>query len=222
MRFYLLWFLFLTIPFNSISQEVVNLTASWINVDMELKWNGRLEFELAQSTRFNDIVGPFSVSNTTVKAAYEMNKWLKVIGGYRYIFRENKSRKFNRYQLAFQAGTNFRDVKVSWRTRFEYRKAINRDNRTTRLRNKLSMGYKLKSTDIQPKIFMEYWYTFDEPLQNFSKYRVGISLSKGIAKRAELKVGFNYDSDLNQDQLERESIALIGLTYKFNRTSATK
>lgn len=221
MRIYLPCFLMLMLPFASFSQEIVNLNASWINLDVEMVWNDRVDMELAQSTRFNDLVGSFSVSNTTFKVSYELNKWLKTTAGYRYSYRVNKSRKFNRYQLALQTGTKWNDVKLSWRTRLEYKDAINRDNQTTRLRNKFSAGYKIKSIDVEPKIFVEYWYTFDEPLQDFSKYRIGISLSKEIVNRFDFKVGFNYDSDLNQDELERESIALLGLTYKFRRTKAT-
>lgn len=221
MRLGLQVFLFLVLPFTSFSQEIVNLNASWLNLDLELEWNDRVDLELSQSNRFNDLIGSFAVSNTTFKTSYQLNDWLKVIGAYRYSFRERNRRKFNRYQLALQAGTKWNDIKLSWRTRFEHRTAINRDNQTTRLRNKFSAGYKIKSIDLEPKIFVEYWYTFDDPLKDFSKYRIGVSLSKEMAKRLDLKLGFNYDSDLNQDELERESIALLGLTYKFKKKKAT-
>ncbi len=220
MRFYLTSIALLLIPLTTFSQEIVHLNASWINLDLEMKWSDRIDLELSQSTRFNDFYGTFEASNTTFKVAYELTGWLKAIGGYRYSYRK-KSRKFNRYQLALQAGTKWNKIKMSWRTRFEYRKAISRDNQTTRLRNKISAGYKIKSIDLEPKIFAEYWYTFDEPLRNFSKYRMGISLDKEITDRLDTKIGFNFDSDLNQDEQERESIVLIGVTYKFKSKKVT-
>ena len=222
MRCFLSCVLLLFLPLTSSSQEIIYANASWINLDVEMKWNDRVDLELGQSTRFNDLVGSFSVSNTTFKASYELNEWLKATAGYRYSYRAIKSRKFNRYQIALQAGTKWNEVKLSWRTRFEHRTEMNSTNQTTRLRNKFSAGYNIKSIDVEPKIFVEYWYTFDQPLTDFSKYRIGISLSKEIVNRLDLKFGFNYDSDLNQDELERESIALLGMTYKFNRTKATK
>jgi len=210
------------LPFSAYSQEVIDLNGSWLNLNLEMKWNDRVDMKLTQSTRYNDFIGDFSVSNTTLKVSYDLLDWLKVTGGYRYMARERKNRKFNRYQLALQAGTKVSDIKLSWRTRFEYRKAINRDNQVSRLRNKLTARYKIKSIDLEPKIFAEYWYTFDEPLKDFSKYRLGVALTKRVTKQIDFSLGFNYDSDINQDELERESIVLLGLTYKFKRKKATK
>ncbi len=222
MRYCTLWILLLLIPLVSSAQEIDYLHGSWLNLDLEMKWNDRMNIELSQSERFTDFIGALAVSNTTLQLSYDLNDWLKGIGGYRYTFRERKNRKFNRYQVALQARTKWNKLKLSWRTRLEYRKAIHRDNQTTRWRNKWTVGYKIKPFDINSKIFVEYWYTFDDPLADFSKYRIGGSLSKELVDNLDLKLGFNYDADINQDQLERERIVVLGLSYKFKRKKETK
>jgi len=164
----------------------------------------------------------FAVSNTTLKVSYDINDWLKTTLGYRYMYRTAKDRSFNRYQLALQMATKLKDVKLSWRTRFEYREEINKNRQVSRLRNKLTARKKLKPIGLESRIFVEYWYTFDDPLRDFSKYRIGVSMTKEIWKQIDFRLGFNYDADINQDELERESIALLGLTYNFKRSKSNK
>jgi|GEM_PF-2891397 len=198
-------------------QETSNVKGSWIDTEVEVNWSKKVDFEVKQSTRFTNFIDQFAVSNTTFKVTYELADWLDVKGAYRYVARERKNRKFNRYQLALQASKKWNDIKFSWRSRFEYRKAIDRDSDVSRWRNRLTAGYKIKPIDISAKAFIEYWYEFDEPLNDFSKYRIGGSLSKEIINNLDLKLGYNYNSDLNQDEIELESNIVIGLTYKIKR-----
>ena len=218
----LFFFFSFLLPITVCAQEINEFNASWLDVNLELDWNKRVAFELKQSTRYLEFYEDYESSHTTFKASYEIKDWLKVIGGYRYISRERNNRRFNRYQLALQARTSIDKIKLTWRSRYEYRDAIDRDRTTTRLRNRLSAAYNIKKIDLEPKVFMEYWYTFDEDIKDFSKYRIGLALTKGIVKRLEAKLGYYYDADINQEEIDQKHIVLLGLAYKFKRKKATK
>lgn len=207
----------LLVSTSLVGQDITKSSGTWFNSKVELRWNKKVEFQLAQSTRFDDFAGAFNSSHTTFKVSYELSDWLSITPAYRYMYRSNNDRKFNRYQLALKANKKINDVKLSWRTRFEYRKAINRDRDVSRLRNRLTARYKVKPIDINLRSFVEYWYTFDEPLQDFSKYRIGVGLSKEIMDNLNFQVAYNFNSDLNQDEIERDDIIVIELAYKFKR-----
>jgi len=217
MRFHILFIVALGFSFTIHGQEISNVNAAWLDTEIELSWSKKLDFELKQSTRYVDFFDQFAVSNTTFKASYELNDWLKVRAAYRYSYRERNSRKFNRYQLALQAAKKLGDIKMTLRSRFEYRTAIDRDNKVSRWRNRLSAGYKIDPIDVNAKAFIEYWYTFDDPISDFTKYRIGASLTKEVINNLDLKLGYAYDSDIDPFEIERENIIVLGLIYKIKR-----
>lgn len=217
MRIFIIIIICLSSSLYANGQEITKLNATWVDTEIDLDWSDKVGFKLKQSTRFSNFIDEFAVSNTTFKASYQLVDWLRVVGAYRYSYRERNDRKFNRYQLALQAGAKWNDIKWAWRSRYEYRKAIQRDNIQSRWRNRFSASYNIKPLDLDSRIFIEYWYTFEAPMSDFTKYRIGGSLSKEVLKNLDLSVGYSYDSDIDEFEIERENIIVLGLTYKIKR-----
>ena len=212
MRYFFILLLFALFEFGLLGQNFTDVEL-WSNVSVSKKVMDDVDVEFIGDWRSNNHVSSFKQVYLAVEPTYRLNKFLKIGGQYRYVFRA--AEETNKQRLAGFLGIKDRmkPLNFSGRLQYQYDKSnyeLLEDGRH-RLRIKAGIEYQRKKKhDVVPFISAELFYDFGNT-NMLSRYRLQTGLAYDINKRNKVQLRYIFQQGVNSaDPLQSH---IVGLSY---------
>jgi len=210
--FFLLIVFNLVIGFQTFSQ--IKDFQSWNSISIEKKVNKKTSLLLDQEFRFQENASQFEDYITVLGAQYEINKYIKISGAYRFTYStsfENGVKNENRYFADLSLKYKVNRFTLGSRTRYQMEYQKHELNHWHTLRNKFSVKYNINKSKLTPVADYEFYYSLNSPVKNLiyrSRYTLGMDYE--ISKT--LSVNSYYQLQTQRDYLRKpRNTYILGL-----------
>lgn len=195
----------------------------WGSLEVRKKVTDNCRLSVSTESRIVNSATSFDKQNSEFSASYSINKKISVGAAYRFSQENSLKRGFeNTHRISAEAGfeQSIGRVKLKWRSKYQQGysrlympEKIYDPSRT--LRNKLSAGYKLYGSRMEPYVSAEL-FTPVANSQAFSfadKLRLSAGSGINLSKRISSDVFYLFQTDLFAPA-SISHILGIGLTFK--------
>ena len=174
----------------------------------------RLTLGASQSLRFDNDVSQLKSAFLQTKLRFAVNKFVRVGGGYRYYM----DRGGVRAQRGFlNLDLRYRKKKAPWRLGFRSQLQSTLPENGTSIdywRNRAGGSYAV-SKNVSPFVSLELFYATDQ--SEFRRYRIMAGASVDVARHWSVEAAYVFQSDINQNNPERDHVLSLELSYAFDR-----
>lgn len=193
---------------------------TWNSVAASIKLNKKTSVDFEQELRFANNSTMFSKSNTTLSAAYNITKKVKVGMGYRVVYAnelEDGKTYTQRIMVNASGRKKVSDFTISLRERLQA--DFSKNNRTELyLRHKLSAKYRgIEKIDVKPYAELELFQSLNNVAGNrIDRQRFFAGLTYSIINSLELDLAYGLQHTHKTLKTEKTYYVLrLGLLYEF-------
>jgi len=205
----LLFLLFCT--FSSISQE--NDFQVWSSFSANDRVTYKTDIYIKHGLRFRENASLLSKSYSDIRLKYKYNKKVSLAVGYRDINEWNKElnrMQESRYYSDLYLRHKLNRVVLSVRNRYQKQGDISAYSYS--FRQKLSIGYNIRKTKLDPLLSAEYFYSEQ---QKINKIRYTLGFSYPVLKDLDLDISYRIQQQVNVGNPEVLFILSGKLSYDF-------
>ena len=226
----LLLFVFVLGAFSSNAQEWDFLT--WHKVQLQGELVKDLKLSVEQQLRLKNNTTSIEQTFTQFGLGYDLPKGFEIEAAYRLSWSQNENGTFenrHRYNIDFEYGHKFWDLKAKLRARFQHRPSpslfnerLKPDDSPVFVRFKLSVTYdKLKK--LTPGIEFETFVRAENPNEaGVNRFRYRVFLDVDLPKRQELGAFYMLETDYSGKTLEFQSVVGVSYSYEWKRPKKKK
>lgn len=193
---------------------------TWNSVATSIKLNKKTSVDIEQELRFANNSTMFSKSNTTLSAAYDVTKKVKVGVGYRIIYANelDDGKTYSQRIMINVAGRKkVSNFTISLRERFQA--DFSKINRTELyLRHKLSAKYRgIEKIDVKPYAELELFQSLNNAVGNrIDRQRIFAGVTYSLIKSLEIDLAYGLQHTHKMLKNEKTYYVLrLGLLYEF-------
>ncbi len=175
--------------------------------DVETWWHGSLSKKVTKkwtlegmvNLRFNQNSGTFKQLYVALEPTRKLNKFFKIGGQYRYVFKDIETNNSQRLAVYLIAGDRVKPL--NWSSRLQYQYDNDRSDfflyGSQTVRWKATLEYQRKKKhDWVPFVGGELFYRLEE--RELRKYRLYTGLSYEINKRNRVKFRYVFQQEVNR------------------------
>lgn len=211
MRYFFTFLLFTLFELGLLGQNFTDVEL-WSNVSVSKKVADKTTVEVIGDWRSNNYVSSFKQMYLAVESSYRLNKFVKIGGQYRRVFRASDATDGQRLAGFIGLKDRIKPFNLAGRLQYQYDKLdyLSFDNGRHTLRMKAGIGYQRKKKhDLVPSISAELFYGFNRG--ELTKYRLQGALAYNINKRNKVQVRYVFQQEVNRFAPLQSHI--IGLSY---------
>lgn len=187
---------------------------TWFEIEVEKDIGDNLEVSFSPEVRLKE---GMELNEYFFEPAvrYDFNDYFSLGANYRFgnnLTNDGKSQWFGRYAFDARTGYEWERLTARFRVRFSNFEDFgdDEDENEKYLRFRFKLDYEIKKIDLTPYFLLEFYRNL--ALKEFRKTRWESGIEYKINKHHE--VGIYYR--LNDYTYDKESISIIGLTYKLS------
>lgn len=200
----------------------VNDAGLWISLGAKKELTKKINLSAENEHRFNENITELKTAFVDLSGDYKVNDFLKLGLNYRFGNRmqENNTMQLRqRWAFDLMLKTKVKDLGIEYRSRYQQSiEAISAGefdiefNRT--FRNKISLEHKVyKKTDAD--FSTEIFSSKVNGMHLMSDIRLSTGLSYKLKKRKIIKLGYLFQTQLQQANPERDFVIVLGYKYEF-------
>ncbi|MFV0266856.1 MAG: DUF2490 domain-containing protein [Draconibacterium sp.] len=185
---------------------------TWFEFDASRKLGERWEISLAPELRFDE---DFKLDEYFIEpgAEYKFRDYFALGASYRLGSDRNKKgedRWFGRFAFDAKTGYKWNNLQAKLRFRHTNSDDFTEDERTSYFRVKFDLEYAIQKLNLEPYAAYEIYHDLDAGELNKARWESGLQYK--INKQHRVGAYFRLNDYLHSD---KESIRIIGLSYKF-------
>mgnify|MGYP000450685109 CR=1 FL=1 len=212
MRYFCILLLFVLFELGLLGQNFTDVEL-WSNVAVSKKITDDVDVEVIGDWRYNNYVSSFKQVYLAIEPTYRLNKFLKIGGQYRYVFRASDATNGQRLTGFMGIKERIKPINLSGRLQYQYDRSNyeSLENGRHTLRIKAGIEYQRKKKhDLVPFVSAELFYVLGNT-NPLSKYRLQTGLAYDINKRNKVQLRYVFQQEVNSAAPLQSHI--IGLSY---------
>lgn len=197
-----------------INVNILMAQRTWFEIEVEKDIGDKLEVSFSPEIRFKE---GMELNEYFFEPAvrYDFNDYFSLGANYRFgnnLNKDGESQWFGRYALDARTGYEWQHLTARFRMRFTNYEDFGGDDdeREKYLRFRLKLDYEIKKIDLTPYVLSELYRSIT--LKEFRKARWEGGMEYKINKFHDVGIYFR----LNDYLYDKESVKIIGLTYKLS------
>lgn len=188
--------------------------AFWGGVTAKIKINSKWDASIEEQLRFNENFSNLNSAITEAGISYEVTDRISAKTTFRYYY---NTESFNRYRYTGDLSYSFSEKGFPWRfkyrIRFQNTKKIYKNEYSTYIRNRFTVGYNLTKI-ADPYVAYEAYFKLNY-VNKFTVNRFYVGLDWKILKDLELETYFMLESEFGEPKPKITRVFGIGFAYNF-------
>ncbi len=180
----------------------------WTGVEVQSELGDKIIARLEQQLRLNHPVPRFRSIFTDATIRYELRRWLRISGNYRWIIQVRELR--HRVAANIHLRRRIDDWVITYRARLQHL-VLKNELPENHLRHKLRCRYDLTKT-IWPYLSTEWYYRIDHQGSQYDKYRIFAGLEYRLHKNRQVNLYYLFQREIQVIDPVQSSI--VGVHYK--------